>query len=116
MEMRQYLDGWRERELEEQESVEAATRRALDAVPLVVELLRKQGARRVWLIGSLPRGTFEPGSDVDFMVEGLDDGQAWRATAEARERTGLEVDVLRAEVLDEPWRRHHQRYGRLLHG
>jgi len=116
MELENYLEGWRRREQQDAERVEDASRRAWAAGRVAGELLRERGARRIWLIGSLARGTFEPRSDVDFMVEGLEERQAWRTAVEACDRTGVEIDIIRAEALDEEWRRYHERHGRKLHG
>lgn len=61
---------------------------------------------RAWLIGSLARGAYGPGSDVDVVVEGLaleDSGALWGELVE-RLRTDR-VDLLRLEELPETFRR-----------
>jgi len=116
MELERYLDGWRAREQQDSRAVEQATRKAWEAVPVVVDLLRGRGARRIWLVGSLARGTFETHSDLDFLVEGLDEDQAIRAALDASERTGFGIDLIRTESLDPEWLGHHRRYGKILHG
>jgi len=55
-------------------------------------MLREEfGARRLWLFGSLARGRFGPGSDVDLAVEGVVGSHLLRAHARVQ---GLFVDVL----------------------
>lgn len=116
MEPSAYLEGWRERARRDAEAFARACDHARAAVPKVASLLARQGARRVWLIGSLPRGTFRPGSDLDFMVEGLDEETAWRAASRAAGEVGLAVDVVRAESLPSGWRDYHMKHGEFVHG
>ena len=111
MDVERYLSGWRDRARRESEEADAAERRARAAVPEVAAILRHHGARAIWLIGSLPRGTFRPQSDLDFLVEGLAEGEVARAAREAVDAVGIEVDVLRMESLDPAWRAYHQRHG-----
>lgn len=111
-----YIDGWRERARREEAAREAAVSQARAAVPRAIEVLKRHGAVRIWLVGSLPRGTFRPGSDLDFLVEGLGEEDAWRAASDASDATGLAVDVLRSEALDEEWRAYLKKYGELSHG
>jgi predicted nucleotidyltransferase len=109
-----YLPYWRQRAAREMQARAAAVARARSAVPVAVAVLRSHGARRVWLIGSLHRGTFVESSDLDFMTEGLDELAARAAAREARAAAGFPVDVLRREQLDEDWRAHHERFGELF--
>ncbi|MBI3183032.1 MAG: nucleotidyltransferase domain-containing protein [Myxococcales bacterium] len=111
MDISPYIDGWRERARREEQAQAEAVASARQAVPAAAEALRRHGARRIWLIGSLPRGTFRPGSDLDFTAEGMSEDQAWRAAKEAAKVSGHHVDVIRAESLDPEWRRHHERFG-----
>ncbi len=116
MELSRYLEEWRERARREAEASARALEYAHAAVPTVAALLARQGATRVWLIGSLPRGTFQPGSDLDFMVEGMDETATWRAASHAADEVGLGVDVIRAESLATQWREYHTKHGVRVHG
>jgi predicted nucleotidyltransferase len=111
-----YLAHWRERARQDARQIDEAVARARAAVPQAVATLLAAGARRVWLIGSLARSSFGARSDLDFMTEGLGEREAWKAAGEAADRCGLGVDVLRAEDMDERWRRYHERFGELIHG
>jgi predicted nucleotidyltransferase len=111
-----YLAHWRERARQEAWQVDEAVARARTAVPEAVAALLAAGARRVWLIGSLARGSFGTRSDLDFMTEGLGEREAWKAAGNAADRCGLGVDVLRAEDMDERWRRYHEEFGEMIRG
>lgn len=114
--MAPYLAHWQGRARCDTEARSAAVARARAAVSDAARILLDHGARRIWLVGSLPRGTFQPSSDLDFMTEGMDEAGARAATRLAADRTGLWVDVLRREGMDPDWRRHHERFGELIHG
>jgi predicted nucleotidyltransferase len=116
MDVSRYLEGWRLRARHDEEARLAAERRAREAVPEAVRVLRRLGATRIWLIGSLPRGTFQPSSDLDFLASGMTEESAWRAASEAARVTGLWVDVVRGEALTPEWRAYHEKYGERLHG
>jgi predicted nucleotidyltransferase len=116
MDVSRYREGWLERARREEEARAESVRVARAALPHAIAVLRRHGAKRIWLIGSLPRGTFRVGSDLDFLVEGLEEEGAWRAASEAADATGFPVDVICSESLDEAWRTYHQRYGEILCG
>jgi len=52
------------------------------------------GADRVLLFGSLVRGSFGPGSDIDLAVEGLAPGRLVDAMAAAEDGCPFQIDVL----------------------
>lgn len=111
-----YVAYWRERERREAGTRQQCTDRARSYVPHAVRILAAHGARRIWLIGSLPRGSFEPSSDIDFMTEGLAGQAAVRAASDAAAQTGMSVDIIRSEELDPEWREYHERFGQVVHG
>lgn len=116
MEIERYLSGWRARAQEaarRTRDAEALARRAADEC---VQHLAAQGATGIWLIGSLARGSFEVGSDLDFMVAGLSQEQVRRAQAELSGRLSISVDIIRAEQLDAGWRTYHEHHGERRHG
>lgn len=61
----------------------AARQRAEQALAVARDaatVLREEfGARRVWLFGSLARGTFDAASDIDLAVDGIDEKAFLRA-------------------------------------
>ncbi len=52
------------------------------------------GAERVLLFGSLARGSFGPGSDIDLAVEGLAPGRLVDAMAAAEEGCPFKIDIV----------------------
>lgn len=72
--------------------------------------------RRAFLIGSLAKGRFGAGSDVDLVVEGLDERAAGRLYGELLEAAGVEVDLLRLEELSPAFCERVLTEGVLLHG
>ncbi|MBC7338781.1 MAG: nucleotidyltransferase domain-containing protein [Firmicutes bacterium] len=63
----------------EQKRAEALRERAREKARLVADILKERyGARQVILYGSLARGDFREGSDIDLLVEGLS-GSYWDA-------------------------------------
>lgn len=112
-----YREAFHRRARAEHEAVLAARREARQAAERAVAALSARFApRRTLLIGSLARGTFLPGSDIDLAVEGLDPAAVAEAERAATEAAGLPVDILRMEPMDPAWRMHHQRFGEALDG
>lgn len=67
----------------EREKQQALIRQAKEKAALVAEILKtRYSARRVILYGSLARGDFREGSDIDLLVEGMT-GSYWDAYVHA---------------------------------
>lgn len=112
-----YFGALDERAARDEAAVRTRVGQARDALPELVRLLvERYGARRVVLVGSLARGTFDARSDIDLVVEGLSLDDVLRARDEVEDVAGLPVDLLRRETLSDGWRRHHDRFGEVLHG
>ena len=94
-----YLVAQRERSLREVAANEVAAQGAMTIARSLARLLGDQfGARRVVLTGSLARGTFAQGSDIDLAAEGISAGDFYRAGAELEaEAKGLSVDLVPIE-------------------
>jgi predicted nucleotidyltransferase len=80
---------------------------------LLGRVLKEQyGVRRVLLVGSLARGDFRLGSDIDLAVEGLADADLFSAGAELERRAqGLEVDLVPLEDASPAFRLAAEREG-----
>jgi len=94
-----YLRGWHRR-WEERQQADAASalqaRRIAEA--LARTLLQQYGARRVVLVGSLARGEFVAGSDIDLAAEGIPPESFFRAGADLEAAAGgLHVDLIPIE-------------------
>ena len=116
-ELDSYIAGWRERWREQQRTDARAARRARRIAERLARLLRdRYGARRVILVGSLARGEFGSGSDIDFAAEGIADEDFFRAGAEIEAAAGgLQVDLVPLESANPAFLAHVAAEGIVLH-
>jgi predicted nucleotidyltransferase len=94
-----YVRAWRERWARDRERDREAGAVALALADRLAALLCERfGAQRVLLSGSLARGEFRRGSDIDLAVEGMHPDELFRAGAALEESTGgVEVDLVPIE-------------------
>lgn len=94
-----YVRAWRERWAEQRRSDAEAARGAREIAERLAKRLRDDyGARRVVLLGSLARGDFRVGSDIDLAAEGIPDEKFFRAGADLESAAGgLHVDLVPIE-------------------
>jgi hypothetical protein len=97
-----YLRAWRERWKRQRQADRQAAREARDVADRLARHLRDSyGVRRVVLAGSLARGDFRAGSDVDLAAEGIPDDRFFRAGADLEAAaSGLHVDLVPIESAD----------------
>lgn len=83
----------------------------------LAEVLRdRYGARRVLLTGSLARGDFHSGSDIDLAVEGVRPDDFFRAGAALTDDAGgLAVDLVPIESASAEYLARLEREGIVLH-
>lgn len=58
------------------------------------DLAERFGVKRVYLFGSLAKGLFFKGSDIDLAIEGMDFEDYLKAIAEYRFIKGIHIDLL----------------------
>ena len=112
-----YVRVWRERWRRQREADAEAAREARKIAERLAEQLRTDyGVRKVVLAGSLARGDFRVGSDIDLAAEGIPDDKFFRAGAEL-ERTagGLHVDLVPLESANPAYLADLARDGIVLH-
>jgi predicted nucleotidyltransferase len=63
-------------------------------VRLAAQILREEGAREVYLFGSLAKGKERPDSDIDLAVSGLPPERFIKAMAKAMGAIGQEFDLV----------------------
>ena len=116
-ELETYVVAWRERWRRERErDREAAVAARETAVRLAATLRDRYGASRVILTGSLARGEFRCGSDIDLAVAGLRPDAIFEAGATLeREAGGLEVDLVPLESASPEYLRRLEQEGVVLH-
>lgn len=67
-------------------------------------LVQQFGARRIILFGSLAKGRFQEGSDIDLAAEGIAPGEFFQALAAANRTTAAWVDLKPWEELEPHFR------------
>lgn len=112
-----YRDGWRERWETEARLDAVRAREARALLPrLVAALVERWGATRVVLVGSLLRGDFHRGSDLDLVAWGIPADQWLYALADLDRLGGdFEVDLVPFESATSSMRRDADD-GEVLHG
>jgi len=112
-----YLRAWRERWREQRRADEEAARRARQLAERLARQLRERyGARRVVLVGSLARGEFCVGSDIDLAAEGIPVGSFFRAGADLEAAAeGIHVDLVPIESANAAFLAHLAEEGIVLH-
>jgi len=74
-------------------------------LPAAIDILKKHGAKRIVLFGSLCRaGRFHQGSDIDLAVEGMPSQKFFRAGADLMMALDWPVDLKPLEEVDEFFR------------
>lgn len=112
-----YVRAWRKRfEEQRRADADAAGRARQVAERLARRLHEKYGAVRVVLVGSLARGDFRVGSDIDLAAEGIPDDVFFRAGADLEaEAGGLHVDLVPLESANAAFRADLTREGIVLY-
>lgn len=97
-----YIRAWRERWRRQREADREAAREAREIADRLARHLRDAyGVNRVVLAGSLARGDFRVGSDIDLAAEGIPDDRFFRAGADLETAAGgLHVDLVPIESAD----------------
>lgn len=99
---RKYVEAFRrlrEKRVKQEELVDRAYQTALECTRRLVE---EFGAEAVYLFGSLAKGVFVRGSDIDLAVKGIPFRKYLRAGAELMNVNGFEIDLIDLESIREP--------------
>ena len=95
-----YLISWRNHFSKQESDSLALAARAREDLPKAVDILKKYGAKRILLFGSLCRsGRFHPGSDIDLAVEGIPSQHFIRAAADLMMSMDWQIDLKPLEEL-----------------
>ena len=86
-----------------------------DLQQIVACLVREFGATQIILFGSLARGRFTEGSDIDLAVEGIPPSEYFAALAAVNDLTSLWVDLKPLEALIPHFRRRVLETGELIY-
>lgn len=111
-----YLEGWRRRFAEQEAEARALAAQARSVLPEAVTILKKHGAKRVILFGSLCReGRFHRGSDIDLAVEGIPPQKFFRAGADLMMALDWPVDLKPLEEVDTFFREMILNHGEVIY-
>ena len=96
---RSYIEAWQKRLRQEREALDQAAQQAREQSQVCAKaLVEEHGAERVYLIGSLARGSsFHPRSDIDLVVAGIAPERYFAVLADIAERAGREIDLILLE-------------------
>ncbi|MEE9294796.1 MAG: nucleotidyltransferase domain-containing protein [Phycisphaerae bacterium] len=116
MDLTPYVENVRRHTAELKRRNAEATARARRDLPRLVEVLRAfGGVEKAYLYGSLAKGTFHPGGDIDIAVEGASTAEMDELRARLEEAVGFGIDLRDLDGTPE-FRRVVEAYGELLHG
>jgi predicted nucleotidyltransferase len=100
-----YVFAWKRRFARKDAESRALAAQVRAELTGAVALLRKYGAKRIFLFGSLCRpGRFKPGSDIDLAVEGIPPKEFIRAAADLMMTFDWPIDLKPFEELDDFFR------------
>ncbi len=100
-----YLTAWREHFTKQDSESRALAARARKDLTKAVDILKKYGAKRVFIFGSLCRtGRFYSGSDIDIAVEGIPSQFFIRSAADLMMAMDWLIDLKPLEDLDDSFR------------
>lgn len=115
MEEVRFASQWKKRREDRRLRSRCLAEEARENLRRVVQVLTQQyGVRRIILFGSLTRGRFIPGSDIDLAVEGLKSADFYEAMAAVNRLTPLWVDLKPLEDLEPFFRKRVLRDGEVL--
>lgn len=110
-----YAAAWKRRLAEEENRWRELAGRAEEvAERAAAALVERYEATEVWLFGSLARGRFRPGSDIDLAARGLPPQKYFRILSEINADQEFDVDLIDLDACP-PWLAEAVRqHGRLL--
>jgi predicted nucleotidyltransferase len=100
-----YIAGWRKRFTEQEKESHALAQKAHSDLTKAVEILKKYGAKRILVYGSILRPErFHRRSDIDMAVEGIPSRDFIRASADLMMAMDWPVDLKPLEKVDDSFR------------
>lgn len=78
-------------------------------------LVEKYKVKRVYLFGSLAKGLFFKGSDIDLAIEGMDFEDYLKAIAEYRFIKGIHLDLLNLDFCKAEFKEEILKDGKILY-
>jgi len=98
-----YAEAWKRRLAEEEARGRELAARAEETGRRVAStLVERYGAAEVWLFGSLARGRFRPGSDIDLAARRLPAREYFRILSEINADQEFDLDLIDLDACP-PW-------------
>lgn len=111
-----YLIAWRNRFADRDSESRKLAARARKDLAGATEILKKYGAKQIFVFGSLCRSDrFHSGSDIDIAVEGIPPEQFIRAAADLMMAVDFPIDLKPLEELDDVFRDLIKKNGELIY-
>ncbi|MCI0691532.1 nucleotidyltransferase domain-containing protein [candidate division KSB1 bacterium] len=112
----EFIESWRRRFTAQEAESHALAAQARLALKEAVAILKKHGAKRVILFGSLHQGErFHRGSDIDLAVEGIPPQKFFRAGADLMMALDWPIDLKPLEEVDDFFRKMVLQKGELIY-
>ena len=111
-----YLIAWRNRFAKRDSESRELVARAREDLTGATEILKKYGAKQIFVFGSLCRtDRFHSGSDIDIAVEGIPPQHFIRAAADLMMAVDFPIDLKPIEELDDYFRDMIHQKGELIY-
>ena len=110
-----YVEAWRRRFQESRRQDRKRAQAAEACLTRAVAVLRRHGARRIILFGSLARDCFRERSDIDLAVEGIPAESYTRALADLMLAIDWPVDLKPLEEIEPSFAEHVIRSGKIIY-
>ena len=113
--MENHLKEWKRRFSEKEEEARAHAGAARRSLEEAVAILRKHGAKRIVLFGSLCSDSFHSRSDIDLAVDGIPKGLWSRAVADLLMALNHPVDLKPLDEVESDFRERILKKGIILY-
>lgn len=112
----EHIAYWRKKRDEQRARYAALATQARAHLPQIIELLTREfGATKIILFGSLAKGQFSEGSDIDLAVAGIPKRDFFYALAAVNRLSDVWIDLKPLEDLDEHFAQRIMTTGELLY-
>lgn len=112
----EHIAYWRKKRDEQRARDAALATQARAHLPPIIELLTREfGATKIILFGSLAKGQFSEGSDIDLAVAGIPKRDFFYALAAVNRLSDVWIDLKPLEDLDEHFAQRITTTGELLY-
>ena len=110
-----YSAGWARRFKKQKEESRASAEEARRSLTEAVEILKRHGATKIVLFGSLCSGSLRPMSDIDLAVEGIAQDSWMRALADVLMALDRPIDLKPLEEIEASFREKILQKGEVLY-